>query len=316
LEELTLLYFLRIFSLTSLIIVSYLSYFFYFKDISLENDLIYIKKNQDLNITINNNFRELNLFEKKILKSSIAVYSKYFKNIHYGKFVVSNETNIYNILKKITKPSNYIDKLTIVEGWSQNQLNNMLMKKFNDFNQLSYFDVIADTYYLHSYENFRDFSFKIINFKNNFLKKYENNQLLDKFSWDEIFIIGSLLEKEGINYDDKRKIFSVIINRLEKKMRLEIDATVIYALTDGDYELNRKLTYNDLKIIHPYNTYKIRGLPPKPISYVGTKTIELIFENYKSDFLFYFFNNDINQHVYSKTFKEHKQKLNEYRNKK
>ena len=72
---------------------------------------------------------------------------------------------------------------------------------------------------------------------------------------------------------------------------------------------------SDLKINHPYNTYLYYGLPPKPISYVGKKTLDILFENYNSDFLFYFFNNSLNRHIFSKTFKEHKEKLNEFRSK-
>ena len=97
-------------------------------------------------------------------------------------------------------------------------------------------------------------------------------------------------------------------------MKLQIDTTVLFAITDGN--LNRKLLINDLKIIHPFNTYVIDGLPPKPISYVGKKTLDIIFENYKSDFLFYFFNNSLKRHIFSKTFEDHKIKLNEYRNSK
>ena len=97
-------------------------------------------------------------------------------------------------------------------------------------------------------------------------------------------------------------------------MKLQIDASVIYAITDGKYNLNRKLLLKDLKVNHPFNTYHIYGLPPKPISYVGKKTLDLIFENYKSDFLFYFFNNSLNRHIFSKSFEEHKTKLNDYRN--
>ena len=72
----------------------------------------------------------------------------------------------------------------------------------------------------------------------------------------------------------KKKISSVIFNRLKKNMKLQIDATVLFALTNGEYDLDRNLTLRDLKINHPYNTYFIRGLPPKPIAYVGTKTID------------------------------------------
>ena len=129
-------------------------------------------------------------------------------------------------------------------------------------------------------------------------------------------VIGSLIEKEGYGAEDKKMISSVILNRLNKNMKLQIDATVLYAITNGKYDLKRKLLLSDLKIQHPYNTYFIQGLPPKPISYVGKKTLDLIFENYKSDFLFYFYNNSLKRHIFSKTYNEHKKKLSEYRNKK
>ena len=73
---------------------------------------------------------------------------------------------------------------------------------------------------------------------------------------------------------------------------------------------------SDLKIDHPFNTYKYYGLPPRPISYVGKKTLDIIFQTYETDFLFYFFNNSLNRHIFSKTFAEHKKKLNEFRYKK
>ena len=139
--------------------------------------------------------------------------------------------------------------------------------------------------------------------------------MLKKFSFEEILIIGSLLEKEGLDNQDKKQIFSVIINRLNKNMKLQIDATVIYAITEGNYNLNRKLLISDLSIDHPFNTYKNYGLPPKPISYVGKKTLDIIFENNKTDFLFYFFDYSLNKHIFSKTYGDHIKKLNEYRNK-
>ena len=146
--------------------------------------------------------------------------------------------------------------------------------------------------------------------------KFKDHNLLEKFSFKEILIIGSLLEKEGINSEDKRKIYSVIMNRLKSNMKLQIDATVIYSLTAGKRDFNRKLTYDDLKIDMPYNTYKYYGLPPEPISYVGYKTIELIFEDYKTDYLFYFYNSFEDKHIFSLNYKEHLKRLNEYRSKK
>ena len=96
----------------------------------------------------------------------------------------------------------------------------------------------------------------------------------------------------------------------------KLDATVIFSLTGDKRDLGRKLTYEDLKIENPYNTYKNFGLPPGPISYVGHKTIELIFEDYKTDYLFYFYNSIENRHIFSLNYKDHLIRLNEYRSKK
>ena len=104
------------------------------------------------------------------------------------------------------------------------------------------------------------------------------------------------------------------MNRLNNNMKLQIDATVLYAITDGKYNLDRKLLLSDLKFDDPYNTYKYKGLPPKPISYVGRQTIDIIFENNNTDFLFYFFNNSLNRHIFSNNYEDHRKKLYEFRN--
>ena len=80
--------------------------------------------------------------------------------------------------------------------------------------------------------------------------------------------------------------------------------------------MQKLILKRDLKFDDKYNTYKYKGLPPKPISYVGRQTLDIIFENYQTDFLFYFFNKSLNRHIFSKTYEEHRKKLNDYRNKK
>ena len=75
--------------------------------------------------------------------------------------------------------------------------------------------------------------------------------------------------------NDKKLISSVIFNRLEKNMKLQIDASTIFAITKGKYKFNRKLTLKDLKIKDdPYNTYNVKGLPPTPICFVVEKQLK------------------------------------------
>ena len=286
------------------------------KDLVLKNNLISIDKGENIEDVLKKNILNLSIYEIQLIKIFFKINNildnSYF---HYGDFNINNGSSLIDFLRIISQPSNKYIKFTIVEGWSQQQLNLQLSKYFSDFNSIPYQDIIADTYFIQKNSNFIDFSENLKKIKSNFFNKYKENKLLDHFTENEIIIIGSLLEKEGLDYEDKKKISSVIFNRLEKKMKLQIDATVLYAITNGNYNLERKLLRSDLKINHPFNTYIYKGLPPEPISYVGKKTLDILFENNKSDFLFYFFNYSLNRHIFSKTFKEHREKLNEYRKK-
>lgn len=314
LEEQILRFYLKVFSFLSIFVI-YFFYLFLVREINLKNDYFFIKKNENYINIINNNIIDNNtnlFFYKLYLKALLFVK----KEIHFGKFKLKENPTFYQISKSIVLPSNFYNKITIVEGWSKNDLNIVLLKFFDKFYEINYNKIIADTYLLSDGASFLTFKKQLDKRFLHIKNKFKDHPLLEKYSFDEILIIGSLLEKEGINYKDKRKIYSVIMNRLNLNMKLQIDATVIYSLTGGKGNLERNLTYADLKIVNPYNTYINFGLPPGPISYVGHKTIEIIFEDYKTDYLFYFYNSFENEHKFSLNYKDHLKKLNEYRSKK
>ncbi len=319
LEEQILHYYLKIFSFIFIIFtILFFAYIFYLfnKNIEIKKNPISINKGDSIEEVLKNNIIDITILEitfvKIYLKINGLINKKFF---HYGDFDIQSSSSLRNFLTIISKPSNVLLKITIVEGWSQNQLDSELSKYFTDFHSIPYKDIIADTYYFNKNGDFDSFLNRLNNFKINFFKKYRNNKLNEKFNINELMIIGSLLEKEGLDEEDKRKISSVIFNRLNRKMKLQIDATVLFAITNGKYDLNRKLLRSDLKVDHPFNTYIYKGLPPEPISYVGKKSLEILFENNKNDFLFYFFNYSLNKHIFSKSFKEHKERLYEYRKK-
>jgi len=319
LEEQTLHYYSKIFRI--FLIIFFILIFYYFfnlinKNILLTNDILQINKSEKIEIVFKNNIKNYSDIDIFFLTIYSNIYYKFYnKFMHYGEFYLENNSSINDLLKIISKPSNILNKITIIEGWSKEQLNKELSKHFSDIYDIQYDDIIADTYFFEKNKTFNSFVLKLNNIKENYFKKFNQSKLLEQFSDEEIMTIGSLLEKEGLGYKDKQKISSVIFNRLNANMKLQIDATVIYSITQGNYNFNRKLLISDLNIDHPYNTYKYYGLPPKPISYVGKKTLEIIFENNKTDFLFYFFDNSLNRHIFSKKYKDHKKKLNEYRNK-
>ena len=320
LEEQILHYYLKVFS-KIFIISSVLLLIIFISIINTKYELkgknIEISKGENITSVINNNIIKISKFETLVILSYYKYLSFFFNTtIHFGDFKLEKNVTPKEILNIISQPSNILNKITIVEGWSKKDLDFELSKHFDEFFTIEYNDILADTYYFEKNLEFSLFYKKLTEFKNNYLKKNTKNLFFEKFNQKDLLIIGSLLEKEGLGYEDKKKISSVIINRLNKNMKLQIDATVIYALTNDIDEFNRKLTLKDLKIDHKYNTYKYKGLPPSPISYVGTKTIEIVLENHKTENLFYFFDKSIKKHIFSKNYEDHKKKLNEYRNKK
>ena len=310
-EEQILLYYLKVCSIIFISIIFIIFIYFYYvtnKNLEFKKNIISISKGENIISVMNKNFYIQNNIEKIFFLLSYKVNYYFFsKYIHYGDFFLQDNISFNDLINKISKPSNKLNKNKIVEEISKKNLKKELSKYFNNIKEIEYDDILADTYYFQKNEEFESFYNRIKEFKKNyFINNIHNKNNLNQFSDLEIITIGSLIEKEGLDYDDKKNISSVIFNRLKKNMKLQIDATVIYALTNGDNDLNRKLYLSDLKINHPFNTYIINGLPPKPISYVGTKTIGILIENYKTDFLFYFFNNSLKKHIFSKNYNEHK----------
>jgi len=92
-----------------------------------------------------------------------------------------------------------------------------------------------------------------------------------------------MIEREAMIDREKPIIASVIYNRLEKNMPLQIDATILYAL--GRHK--RKVLYKDLRVKSPYNTYRNRGLPPGPIASPGFQSIVSALHPSRTNYLFY-----------------------------
>jgi UPF0755 protein len=105
----------------------------------------------------------------------------------------------------------------------------------------------------------------------------------NKLSIDDIIIVASMVEEEAMIDADRAKIAAVIYNRLKINMRLQIDATVQYAL-----DKHKSVLYlSDLKVDSPYNTYKYKGLPEGPISNPGVKSIEAALNPDKNNYIYY-----------------------------
>jgi len=115
----------------------------------------------------------------------------------------------------------------------------------------------------------------------------------------DVVIIASMIDREVQVPSERPIVAAVIWNRLHKHMFLQIDATVQYALG----KTKPVLTYNDLKIDSPYNTYKHLGLPPTPISNPGLAALEAAADPSNDKYLYYVARNDgTGRHFFSTTY--------------
>jgi UPF0755 protein len=115
----------------------------------------------------------------------------------------------------------------------------------------------------------------------------------------DVVTIASMIDREALVPAERPLVAAVIWNRLRDGMLLQIDATIQYALG----KTKPILTYNDLKIDSPYNTYKHTGLPPTPISNPGLAALQAAADPAAVDYLYYVARNDgTGRHYFSHTY--------------
>jgi UPF0755 protein len=125
----------------------------------------------------------------------------------------------------------------------------------------------------------------------------------------QILTLASLVEREARLADERPRISSVIHNRLRERQRLQVDATVLYALG----QQKDRVLKTDTKIDSPWNTYRHEGLPPTPISGVGEASLRAAAQPASEDFLYYVVDPKTGRHRFSRTYVEHQRTIAEVR---
>ncbi|MCX6373209.1 MAG: endolytic transglycosylase MltG, partial [Actinobacteria bacterium] len=136
-------------------------------------------------------------------------------------------------------------------------------------------------------------------FEQNFAKVDMTRALRANLTPYDVVIIASMIDREALVPAERPLVAAVIWNRLRIDMLLQIDATIQYALG----KTKPVLTFDDLKIDSPYNTYKHQGLPPTPISNPGLAALQAAAAPADVDYLYYVARNDgTGRHYFSKEY--------------
>lgn len=129
---------------------------------------------------------------------------------------------------------------------------------------------------------------------------------------NEVYVLASIVERETLKNDEKKRMAGVYYNRLKTKgWRLEADPTVKFAV--GDFSLRRILNKH-LQIDSPYNTYKNQGLPPGPISMASIASIDAVLNVEDHDYMFFCARGDgSGYHNFAKSLAQHNRNAAIYR---
>ena len=271
-----------------------------------------------------------------LLQSNDLLYSTFFLNqysrilgkstqIKTGEYLVTNNDSIFSLLDKFSKGEIYYRSVRFKEGSTFSQLL-LILKQLDGIidnlkvnpdslivketgSKYSSMEGIfsPDTYYYKKGDTASSLLVRAYKQQKKELNTLWKNRMpgLPYKSEEDALTMASIIEKEGV---EKKRIAGVFINRLNAKMRLQSDPTVIFALGKNfDGNIRKK----DLRLKHPYNTYMIKGLPPGPISLVSLESIKAALQpEITNDY--YFVSRGDGTHQFSATLEQHNKAVKEY----
>ena len=246
---------------------------------------------------------------------AFALYSKLTKKtLLAGSYLLSENMSIVDITSKISSGDTAIRKITIPEGWRDEQIAQYLSN--NKYIDYADFMAAADGY---DGKLFPDTYFISVKSTAADIVKLMNDDYVDRTKelniTSEDLVLASIIEREAKNDSDRSIIAGVYKNRLAINMKMQADPTVQYSSDSinikksnvdiSDYKFwQSPSTLNYSSINSPYNTYLFAGLPPTPICNPGIKSIEAALNPDKSNFYYFLHDSDGNIHP-SSTSAEH-----------
>jgi UPF0755 protein len=254
----------------------------------------------------------------------LAKLFNYNKNIIPGKYVIQRGASMYSILKTLksgrqTPVNLVITKLRTKEDFAEKIAANFendsaaVIGFLNSNDSLAAFSLDSNTVMTavmpNTYSILWNTPFSKI-FKRLYAEqqRFWNNERKEKskalgLTTQQVYTLASIVEEETNKEEDKGKIASVYINRLNKGMRLGADPTVKFALKDFGL---KRIYEKHLRVESPYNTYLNSGLPPGPICTPSLKTIDAVLDAPATSYLYFVAKPELNGYSnFASTYEEH-----------
>ena len=255
-----------------------------------------------------------------ILKLAMTVTLRNGKVIP-GRYTFKGISTIGNMVNLITTSSRGRKKVTLLEGWTIEDIADELNRKLHidtykfislckDFNFVHSLNIDApsiegflfpDTYiFLSSYTEEQMITIMVNQFLHQYKKNIKRYKGHTSLSMREITTMASIIQGEAMYDDEMKTISSVYHNRLKRKMLLQADPTIQYIIPGK----NRRLYNKDLSVDSPYNTYKYKGLPPGPINNPGLSALKAAIHPTETQYL-YFVADGEGRHIFTRNNEAH-----------
>ncbi len=222
--------------------------------------------------------------------------------------LVINGIRIKENLARLIAKDFSVDSIQVMQYLN----NNDSLQKFGVDSNTVFSLIIPDTYSFYWNASLNTIFKKLAAAKNNFWSKdgRQDKARALGLSPEEVYTLASIVEEETNFASDKYKISSVYLNRLSKSMPLQACPTIKYAMKD--FTLTR-IYDKYLTNPSPYNTYRKKGLPPGPICTPSPKTIDIVLNAPKTDYLYFVAKSDFSgYHHFSSNYAEHSRFAKEY----
>ncbi|MBI2031471.1 MAG: endolytic transglycosylase MltG [Candidatus Levybacteria bacterium] len=266
---------------------------------------------------IANSLKKNGLIKDPIVFFLLTKKTGYDKRIQAGDFRLNPSMSMYSIIEALTHGTLDI-WVTIPEGLRALEISDIFKKELPTYKPEWEETLVVNEGYLFpdTYLIPKDANIDVVLslMKGNFDRKYETIETnKSNFNQNEIVTIASMIEREARYQNDRPLVASVIANRLEIGMKLDIDATVQYALgsVENKNRWKKNLTFEDLRINSPYNTYRNAGLPPTPISNPGLEVLKAAANPARTNYLYYISDKDGRLH-FAETLEEQNQNIKRY----
>ena len=164
------------------------------------------------------------------------------------------------------------------------------------------------TYYYYKDVPIKDMITQMVDKTNQVLAPYYDQIKEKKMTVQEVLTLASLVEKEGVTPDDRRKIAQVFLNRLAIDMPIQSDISILYAMDEHKVHLSEK----DTQVDSPYNLYTNKGTGPGPFNNPSQQAIESVLNPEATDALYFLADVSTGKVYYAKTYDEHLANKKEY----